>query len=242
MEGGIAFSKAHGMSFYEYLDGHSHFRNLFNTGMSNHSTIITKKLLDSYDGFDGISTLVDVGGGDGTTLSMIISKYPHLQGVILDLEHVLRGTPSYPGIQNVVGDMFVSVPKGDAIFLKVRHCFSIPTASSWVHSKLGLLIHMQWILHNWSDAHCEKLLKNCYEAIPPSGKVIVVDSILPDAPDLSLATQKVANLDIIMLGLFPGGKERTEEEFRTLAARAGFKHFRRLCSAYNVLWVMELTK
>ncbi|KAF3644273.1 Caffeic acid 3-O-methyltransferase [Capsicum annuum] len=62
----------------------------------------------------------------------------------------------------VGGDMFVIVPKADAIFMK-------------------------WICHDWSDDHCIKLLKNCYEALPANGKVIIAECILPEAPDTSAA-------------------------------------------------------
>ncbi|XP_047264634.1 nicotinate N-methyltransferase 1-like [Capsicum annuum] len=69
----------------------------------------------------------------------------------------------------------------------------------------------QWICHDWSDDHCIKLLKNCYEALPANGKVIIVECILPEAPDTSAATKSKVHGDIIMLAHNPGGKERTEK-------------------------------
>ncbi|EPS69337.1 hypothetical protein M569_05429, partial [Genlisea aurea] len=101
---------------------------------------------------------------------------------------------------------------------------------------------LQWILHDWGDEDCKKILKKCYEGIPENGKVMVVEYILPDTIDNSLATQNVVDTDLIMLARFMRGKERTEEEFRTLGLASGFNHFKKVCSAYNLLWVMELTK
>ncbi|KAK4835147.1 hypothetical protein QYF36_005955 [Acer negundo] len=69
-----------------------------------------------------------------------------LEGINFDLPHVIEDAPSYPDVEHVGGDMFVSVPKGDAIFMK-------------------------WICHDWSDEHCLKFLKNCYEALPENGKL-----------------------------------------------------------------------
>ncbi|GFP97660.1 caffeic acid 3-o-methyltransferase 2 [Phtheirospermum japonicum] len=63
--------------------------------MSEHSTIIMNKILDKYDGFDGLKSLVDVGGGIGTSLSMIISKYPSIKCINFDLSQVIQDAPSY---------------------------------------------------------------------------------------------------------------------------------------------------
>ncbi|KAL8162206.1 hypothetical protein V2J09_013695 [Rumex salicifolius] len=57
---------------------------------------------------EGISTLVDVGGGIGSSLNMIISSYPSIKGVNFDLPHVVHNAPAYPGVEHVGGDMFSS--------------------------------------------------------------------------------------------------------------------------------------
>lgn len=100
---------------------------------------------------------------------------------------------------------------------------------------------MQWICHDWSDAHCKKLLKNCYEALPENGKVIIGESILPDDPNSGPTALYPIQADVIMLTITPGGKERTEKEFQTLAKQAGFKQLIQVCCAYNI-WIMELHK
>ncbi|KAL6973040.1 caffeate O-methyltransferase [Sarracenia purpurea var. burkii] len=119
------------------------------------------------------------------------------------------------GVEHVGGDMFVSVPKGDAIFMK-------------------------WICHDWSNEHCLKFLKNCYHALPETGKVIVVEQILPVAPDTSLATKNVLCIDVTMLA-YLSGKERTKKEFEDLAKSTGFKGFRVMCCSFNT-YVMEFLK
>nr|QQH14895.1 caffeic acid 3-O-methyltransferase isoform 6 [Cirsium japonicum] len=214
--GGIPFNKAYGMSAFEYHGKDPRFNKVFNSGMFNHSTMTMKKIVDLYDGFNGLTTLVDVGGGTGASLNMIIAKHASLKGINFDLPHVIEDATTYEGIEHVGGDMFERVPKGDAIFMK-------------------------WILHDWSDAHCLKFLKNCYEALPENGKVIVAECILPEAPDSTMATQNVVHIDVIMLAHNPGGKERTEKEFEALAKGAGFKGFHKAACALNT-WVMEFCK
>lgn len=100
---------------------------------------------------------------------------------------------------------------------------------------------MQWILHNWSDDHCLKLLKNCYEALPENGKVIVVDGVLPVMPDSSAATKGIFQMDLQMMAQLFGGKERTQQEFLALATGAGFSGIRLECLVCD-LWIMEFYK
>ncbi|XP_074380557.1 caffeic acid 3-O-methyltransferase-like isoform X1 [Apium graveolens] len=117
---GLPFDKAFGMNVYDYSGTDPRFNKVFNQAMKNHSTIIIKKILEKYDGFKGLGTLVDVGGGTGATLSSIISKHPTIKGINFDLPHVVEDAPSYnTGVEHVGGDMFASVPTGDAIFLKL---------------------------------------------------------------------------------------------------------------------------
>ncbi|KAJ8443722.1 hypothetical protein Cgig2_029627 [Carnegiea gigantea] len=114
--GDSAFKKAHGMTLFEYFGTDMRFSKVFNDAMLNYSTITMKKMLENCNGFDDLSTLVDVGGGPGQTLNMIIAKYPTIRGVNFDLAHVIKDAPKYDGVEQ--GGMFVGVPKGDAIFTK----------------------------------------------------------------------------------------------------------------------------
>ncbi|KAL4596228.1 hypothetical protein ACB092_12G149300 [Castanea dentata] len=214
--GGIPFNRAYGMTAFEYSGTDQRYNRVFNLGMSNHTTLIMKKILDVYKGFEGLEVLVDVGGGIGVTLNTITSKYPQIKGINFDLPHVVSDAPSYPGVEHVGGDMFDSVPQGDAIFMK-------------------------WILHDWSDEHCLKLLNNCCKALPNSGKVIIVESILPVVPENNVSSNIVFEQDMLMLAVNPGGKERTKKDFEELAIKSGFSGCEVICSAYNSR-VMEFHK
>ena len=66
--------------------------------MTDMSDIVMKKILVNYKGFEGISTLVDMGGNSGASLSMVTSKYPTIKGINFDLPHVINEAPSYLGI------------------------------------------------------------------------------------------------------------------------------------------------
>ncbi|KAG6490477.1 tricetin 3',4',5'-O-trimethyltransferase-like [Zingiber officinale] len=216
LDGGIPFNKAYGMTAFEYHGTDPRFNSVFNEGMKNHSIIFTKKLLENYRGFDDIQVLVDVGGGVGGTLSMITAKYPRIKGINFDLPHVISEAPAFPGVEHVGGDMFVSVPNGDAIFMK-------------------------WILHDWSDEHCAKILENCWKALPEKGKVMLFECIIPAVPEVNLRAQGVLHMDLVMLAHNPGGKERTKEEFEALATQAGFQGFKSTYIYANT-YIIEFTK
>ncbi|XP_034710050.1 caffeic acid 3-O-methyltransferase-like [Vitis riparia] len=216
IEGGIPFNRVHGSHAFEYPGKDPRFNQVFNTAMFNHTTVIVNKILESYKGFEHLTRVVDVGGGLGTTLSIITSKYPHIEAINFDLPHVIEHAVAYPGVKHIGGDMFESVPKGDAIFMK-------------------------WILHDWSDDHCLKLLKNCYKALPEHGKVIVVEGVLPEIPEKGSTVKAICQTDLIMLTQNPGGKERTRKEFLDLAIGAGFAGIRYECYV-SCYWVMEIFK
>ncbi|KAJ0086001.1 hypothetical protein Patl1_07873 [Pistacia atlantica] len=105
LEGGIPFNRPYGMMTFEYPGTDQRFNWVFNQAMSNHTTLIMKKVLDVYKGFEGLKVLVDVGGGIGVTLDVITSKYPHIKGINFDLPHVLAEAPTYSGVKHVGGDI-----------------------------------------------------------------------------------------------------------------------------------------
>ncbi|KAL5731691.1 hypothetical protein ACHQM5_004395 [Ranunculus cassubicifolius] len=216
LEGGVPFNKAHGMHIFEYPGVDDRFNGVFNRAMFNHTSLVMKKILEIYKGFEDLTVVVDVAGGVGTTINLITSKYSTIKGINFDLPHVIEHAPSYPGVEHIGGSMFDSIPKGEAIFMK-------------------------WILHDWSDENCVKLLKNCYKALPDDGKVIVVEGIVPVAAENDIAARALSLYDIAMMAQSPEGKERTEEEFETLAKEAGFACIKKVCSVFN-FWVIEIYK
>ncbi|XP_076938346.1 caffeic acid 3-O-methyltransferase-like [Bidens hawaiensis] len=216
VDGGTPVEKVTGMKGYEYMASDPRFTEVFNKAMKDTSAILIKEILKDYDGFNNLKTLVDVGGGLGGNLYMIVSKHKEIKGINFDLPTMISRAPQFPGVEHVAGDMFDGVPKGDAIFLK-------------------------WIVHGWGDDECIKLLKNCHTALPDDGKVIIVDKIVPFLPDTSSITKADTHLDALMLTLTYGGKERTEEEFLTLAIDSGFSSMRKKCFKCT-FWVIEFYK
>ena len=95
-----------------------------------------------------------------------------------------------------------------------------------------------WILHNWSDDHCVKLLKNCYNALLNNGKVIVHEHVLENETDTTMACKAISVLDIMIMTATANGRERTRKEFTALANATGFTTIKFISKACNY-WVME---
>ncbi|KAK2638301.1 hypothetical protein Ddye_026096 [Dipteronia dyeriana] len=216
LDGGLPFVKAHGMQGFEYAAIDGRMNKLFNEIMYNQTAFVMIKILEIYKGFEGLNQVVDIGGGLGSNLSFIVSKYPHIKAIYFDFPNVIQDAPSCPGVENAVGDIFVEIPTGQAIFMK-------------------------WILHHWDDDRCLKILKNCYDALSDAGKVIVVESIVSDLPETDVVSQNICRLDMSIFTTVPGAKERTKEEFQALAAAAGFSSLKIVCRVY-CYWVFELHK
>ncbi|KAK9201102.1 hypothetical protein WN944_016303 [Citrus x changshan-huyou] len=89
------------MHIYDYMGVDSRFNDVFNNGMLSHTSVVMEKVLESYKGFEHVKKLVDVGGGLGATLNIIISKYPHIKGINYDLPHVIKNAPFYPDLMRI---------------------------------------------------------------------------------------------------------------------------------------------
>lgn len=191
-----------GMPVFDYFAKDPELGAVFNAAMTGFSAFVIPAALEVYD-FSSIGTLMDVAGGHGLVLTSILEKNPKMKGILVEMSHVCEGARvridklSCAGrCEIVVGDFFKSLPTGaDAIIMK-------------------------HIIHDWDDDKAVTILKNCYRALAgkPKAKVILLDAVLAtgNAPHFGKM------LDLEML-LFPGGRERTEGEFRTLFAKAGFQ-------------------
>ncbi|KAL6273613.1 hypothetical protein ACE6H2_024305 [Prunus campanulata] len=197
------FVKVNGEPAYEYYGKKPEMNGLMQRAMSGVSVPFMRAILDGYNGFEGVGRLVDVGGSAGDCLRMILQKHPSVrEGINFDLPEVVAKAPTIAGVSHVGGDMFKSIPSGDAIFMK-------------------------WILSTWTDSECKLIMENCYKALPVGGKLIACEPVLPTKSDDSRRTRALLENDIFVMTIYRSkGKNRTEEELRQLGLSAGFSHFR----------------
>ncbi|KAH7553482.1 hypothetical protein ACOSQ2_030102 [Xanthoceras sorbifolium] len=197
------FVKANSEAAYSYYGKRPEMNGLMQKAMSGVSVPFMKAVLDGYDGFEGVERLVDVGGSAGDCLRMILHKHPNVrEGINFDLPEVVAKAPKIPGVTHVGGDMFKSIPAGDAIFMK-------------------------WVLTTWTDDECKLIMENCCKALPAGGKLIACEPVLPNESDDSHRTRALLEGDIFVMTIYRAkGKHRTEQEFKQLGLAAGFPNFR----------------
>jgi len=98
LEGGLPFNNTHGSSAVELVGSDSRFREVFQSSMKGFNEVFIEEFLKNYNGFDGVKSLVDVGGGDGSLLSRIISKHTHIiKAINFDLPTVINTSLPSPG-------------------------------------------------------------------------------------------------------------------------------------------------
>lgn len=152
--------------------------------------------------FGNLSTLIDIGGGNGHVLAAILAEHPRLRGALFDLPptaEVARRFLAERGLaarcEVFSGDFFETVPSGfDAYMLK--SC-----------------------LHDWQDLKSVEILRRCRHAMPNHGRVLIVEIVL--APGLPIGhPHRLIDLEMMVT---LGGKERSEQEFAALLAQAGLR-------------------
>lgn len=198
--GRTGFEKVYGAPIFEYLAAHPEPARLFDQAMVSVHGRETGAMLRAYD-FTGVTVLADLGGGNGSVLSAILTKYPALRGILFDLPGVAeraRANFQVAGLadrcQVVGGSFFDAVPGGADAYL-MRH-----------------------IIHDWDDERSTRILRTIHRAMGDRGRLLVVESVIPPGNEPHFGKL----LDLTML-VVPGGRERTRQEYTELFAAGGFR-------------------
>ena len=200
MSGDASFPAVHGAPMWEYIAARPNLGDAFNAWMTRQSRQQNSALVAAYD-FSPFRLIVDVGGGQGSTLAAVLSAHPLLRGVLVDLPQVVTHTAPLDeaGVADrsevIGGDMLRAVPQGADVYLIKR------------------------VLMDWGDNESMTILRHCAGAMADGGKVLVVEMLMPAGNDPSPAKQ----FDILMLLNQPGGRIRTESEFGELFIGAGLR-------------------
>jgi O-methyltransferase domain/Dimerisation domain len=212
--GQLAVDRLFGMQVFKYFETNTESAENFNRAMTSFSTTEALAIVNAYD-FSETRSLTEVAGGQGLFLASVLERHPGMTATLLELPQVVEtignGQLKKFGsrVKVVEGDMFKSVPAGADTYMMKR------------------------IIHDWSDDQSVKILSACRASVPNNGRLLVVDSVVPT--DMNFSPVKL--MDLIMM-LFSGGKERTEDEFRTLFARSGW-HLNRIIPTASPLSIIE---
>jgi hypothetical protein len=205
--GEVPFERANGKTVYQFCQDNEWSGDVFINAMSFLTDHAVDALLDVYD-FSRFDTVMDVGGGQGGLIARIVKQFD-CKGMLFEVPYVAETAPAYlekqgvdkEAVQIISGDVFAEVPKGaDAIVMK-------------------------YFISAWNDEDAMKILHNCKQALPPHGKIILLQAFVPDLDEPKVAP------DGIMPGVFavqvnvavPGGGWRTKQQFKELFEKCGFQ-------------------
>jgi len=189
-----AFQRMFGQRFFEYLAEQPADSAVFNAVMTQGIAWTSHAVLAAYD-FSRFALLVDVGGGEGALLRDILTATPRLKGVLFDLPLVVAGASEI-----LRGDLAARCQIVGGNFFD-----SVPEGAD------GYLL--KGVIHDWPDDDALRILRNTRRAIPQDGMLVLIERIVDSARPAGL-------MDLLMLVI--GGRERTEEDLRTLLAATGF--------------------
>lgn len=216
--GTSAFERVHGLPLFEFGGRNPAFGALFNAAMTARSSCEVKAIVDALD-FAGVDTLVDVGGGQGLLLATVLARNPSQRGILLDLPTVVaKATPilAAAGVLSrceiVGGNFFEAVPEGADGYV-IKH-----------------------VLHNWDDESAIRILKTIHTAARVGSRLFVLDAVITPGNEPHHAKL----LDLQMLVLTRGGRQRTRPEWEKLFSAAGFA-LRRVVETATSLSILEAT-
>jgi hypothetical protein len=192
---GAPFRKENGRDFFAHFARDPAAGAAFDAAMASTLADVQAAVVDQE--WEGVSTVVDVGGGNGSLLAALLGGHPHLRGVLAEQPHVL---PKAERVLNGAGvsgrvrlepcDFFAGVPAGADRYLLSR------------------------VLHDWDDESALRILRTVRAALPPHGRLQLVELVLGEGSGWTMAYD-------LMMGMLLPGHERTTAEWRALLGAAG---------------------
>jgi hypothetical protein len=196
-----SFEKITGRSAFDAIAADPELGPIFTEAMAEGSRVAAPGIVAGCD-LTGVTTLADVGGGNGTLLAAFLAAHPDLRGILFDMASGIGNAatvlePFAYRCEIVTGDFFMEVPRADAHVLKS-------------------------VIHDWDDERSTAILTRVRAAMPPHGVLFLVEPILTDDP-VELAGQRGVLMSDLNMLVCTGGRERTKAEFATLLDAAGLR-------------------
>ena len=197
--GEIAFERAFGQGFFDYLKAHPKANAIFDKRMARVSLAENAKIVEAYP-FGDFSSIIDIGGGRGGLLVAILEAYPSVSTALYEQAQVLadpadlRLAGLLDRVELIPGDFFTRAPSGASLYTLKR------------------------IIHDWDDARAVEVLRSCRDAMDENSRILVIDAVMKPGNE----SDPNKDMDLGIMALTPG-KERTEAEFRTLFEEAGLR-------------------
>ena len=196
-----AFRRQNGMSFFAWFDAHPSEGRAFAAGLSGLTLSEASAIAAAYR-FPRTGVVCDIAGGTGALLGEVMRRTPQARGILVEAPLVLAEAARYLGALGLAER--VDLRPGD-LFGELR-----ATADVYL---------LKWILHDWNDADCVRLLGNIAAAMPTGAKLLVIEGV----QERSTAHARFSPIDLQMLIVTDGGRERSIPEMQGLMTKAGLR-------------------
>jgi hypothetical protein len=198
--GEVPFRRAHGRGVWEHLAISEEDGVRFARAMDS-LTRLDAEVVVRTPGFSGVAGLCDVAGGTGALLEAALRAHPGLEGVLVDAPSVVQLARRRFERSGLLGrvrlepaDVFSRIPEGLPAYV------------------------LKDVLHDWDDARALALLRVVRRAMPPGARLLLVELLLEEGPVGPLASL----VDLQMLAITDGGRQRSADELAALLGKAGF--------------------
>lgn len=188
-----------GGDVWDFFAKHEEEGRTFRTAMTDLSTPVIREAA-SVIGEVGGEFVVDIGGANGAFVGEFLQRNPHLNGAVLELPTAMAGVAETAHrlgcsdrMTGIAGDFLISVPAADLYLLK-------------------------FILHDWDDDSCVKILSNICSSMKPGARLFIVEMVIADPADPATSMSAVL-MDMGMLTAFTG-QERDMIGFEALLSAA----------------------
>jgi hypothetical protein len=199
--GAPAFRRVHGVSVFDWFDSHPAEGSNFTAGLSGLTMSEAAAIASSYP-FPASGRVCDVAGGAGVLLGEVLRRHPRLTGTLVEAPSVLIDAAAYLDAMGIAAR--VALVEGDL--------FSGIAATADVYL-------LKWVLHDWSDADCIRILRSVAAAMPVGAKLVVIEGV----QDANTPHPRFSPIDLEMLVVTDGGRERSIPQFQELISASGLR-------------------
>lgn len=194
-----AFSRVHRRSLFEWFDDHPDEGEQFTRGLAGLTLADAPFVIAALDLPDS-GVVCDVAGGRGVLLAEILRARPGLRGVLVESEAVLVEAKSYLSERGLL-------ERVDLLPADIFAPFHV-TADLYM---------LKWILHDWNDEDCLRLLSGVAATMPSGSRAVVIEGL----QEANVVDPRFSMIDLEMLVVTEGGRERSAAQLRRLIAGAG---------------------
>lgn len=207
--GEASFVHVFGETFWERMQRNPEENDLFNRALADFRGNEHREIADAYD-WKNVHTVVDVGGGAGSLLAAILESNAGTQGILVDQSVVL------PEAERLLAERGVR-----------ERCKLLAGSFFNPIEAQGEVWTLSQVLHDWPDAECRAILKNCRAAMRATDRLLVIEMLtVPCKPD-----PKLSFIDMLMLLYFGEARQRTVDEYSDLFKKTNLELTRVLPTA-----------